>query len=69
MPITVPVVPIRSTVLPDHQHLGSTVEVPAVAQFVCRAGVEAVIHPVGAAYKYVHSAARSTPHLNGVVVT
>ena len=46
---------------PDHAHLGSSVAVPRVAQLTCPAGVAAVIHPVGAASKYIHAAAQAEP--------
>jgi hypothetical protein len=51
-------------VLPDHTHLGSTELVPAVpstSQFVCPAGVEAVIHPTGATSKYLHVVPQAEP--------
>ena len=49
--------------LPDHAHFGSTELVPAVpsSQFVCKAGVEAVIHPTGATSKYLHAVPQAEP--------
>ena len=62
VPIPVPVEPIAALVLPDQLHLGSTELVPGVpSQFVCKAGVEAVIHPTGATSKYLHVVPQAEP--------
>jgi hypothetical protein len=61
VPMPVPVEPIAAMVLPDQLQPGSSELVPGVEQLVCKAGVEAVIHPTGAASKYLQVVPQAEP--------